>query len=88
MDQARLQGSNLGCFEEGREILGVGTVPPLCAFSQRCVQAEYFLLTEGRYCTHIYVDHKVALISEESSMYMNFIDWIARTSRKKKKKNI
>src|SRR2546421_5480445 len=46
MDQARLQGSNLGCFEEGREILGVGTVPPLCAFSQRCVQAEYLLLIE------------------------------------------
>jgi hypothetical protein len=44
------------------------------------------LLTKGRYCTHIHVDHKVALLSEESSMYMNFIDWMARISRKKKKK--
>src|ERR1700722_1412601 len=26
---------------------GVGTVPPLCAFSQECVQAEYLLLTEA-----------------------------------------
>jgi hypothetical protein len=39
----------------------------------------------GRYCTHIHVDHKVALFSEESSMYMNFIDWIARTSAKRKR---
>ena len=44
------------------------------------------LLTEAGTCTHIHVDHKVALLSEESSMYMNFIDWVARISRKKKKK--
>ena len=43
------------------------------------------MLTEAG-TAHIRVDHKVALLSEESSMYMNFIDWMARTSRKKKKK--
>jgi hypothetical protein len=39
----------------------------------------------GRYYIHIHIDYKVALLSEESSMYMNFIDWMAKTSRKKKK---
>jgi hypothetical protein len=39
----------------------------------------------GRYCTHINVDHRAALLGEKPAMYMNFIDWMARTSRKKKK---
>jgi len=65
---------------------GVGTVPPLCAFGQGCVQAESLLLTEAGTAHTSTFDHKVALLSEESSMYMNFIDWMARTSHKKKKK--
>jgi hypothetical protein len=46
------------------------------------------LLTEGRYCTHIHVDHKVALLSEESSMYMNFIDWMDQDFSQKEEKDI
>jgi hypothetical protein len=43
------------------------------------------LLTTAGTATHIGVDHKTALLSEEPATYMTFIDWMARTSRKKKK---
>jgi hypothetical protein len=86
MDQARLQGSNLGCSQEGREILASVQSLRSAPSVRGCVQAEYLLLTEAGTAHTSHIDHKVALLSEESSMYMNFIDWIARTSRKKKKK--
>jgi hypothetical protein len=38
-----------------------------------------------RYCTKIEVDYKQALLCEESAMYMNFIDWIYKNSKRKKK---
>ena len=44
------------------------------------------LLTAARYCHHLDVDHRAALLSEETAKYMNFFDWMARTSRKKKKR--
>jgi hypothetical protein len=45
----------------------------------------------GYYCSPLFVncgkycDHKTALLSEEPAACMAFIDWMARTSRKKKK---
>jgi len=44
-----------------------------------------FLSDYCRYCTHVNVDHKTALLSEEPAIYINFIDWIAMTSLKRKK---
>ena len=38
-----------------------------------------------RYCSQIGVDYKKALLCEEPAMYMNFIDWMYKTSKRKKK---
>jgi hypothetical protein len=43
------------------------------------------LLTAASTATTSDVDHKTALLSEEPAACMAFIDWMARTSRKKKK---
>jgi hypothetical protein len=40
---------------------------------------------QRRYCSHINVNYKEALLREEPAMYMNFFDWMDKTSRKKKK---
>jgi len=61
MDQARLQGSNLGYSEEGREILA--SVQSLCS-------APSVRVRSGRISFDIHVAHKVAFLSEESFMYM------------------
>jgi hypothetical protein len=65
--------STLDALRGGSRDTGVGIVPPLCAFSQvrsgRVVLADW-----GSYCSHMDVDHRAAILSKESSMYMSFID--------------
>jgi hypothetical protein len=50
-----------------------------------CLWGHFFPDFWGRYCRHIDVNHRDALLRKERAMYMNFIDWMARTSREKKK---
>jgi hypothetical protein len=38
-----------------------------------------------RYCTKIDINYKQALLCEEAAMYMNFIDWMYKYSKRKKK---
>jgi hypothetical protein len=38
-----------------------------------------------RYCTKININYKQALLCEEPAMYMNFIDWMYKCSKRKKK---
>ena len=41
-------------------------------------------LTACRYCAHSNEDYIEYLLSEDKAIYMNFLDWMPRTSRKKK----
>lgn len=79
MAKAQLQGTNLGSTSGGRKILA--SVHTLASMPPRRI---LFFTNYGRYCICIGVDYKTVL-SSESARYMNFIDWMARTSGKKKK---
>jgi hypothetical protein len=79
MAKAQLQGTNLGSTSGGRKILA--SVHTLASMPPRRI---LFFTNYGRYCICIGVDYKTVL-SSESARYMNFIDWMARTSGKKMK---
>src|SRR2546423_1739858 len=61
---------------------GIGTVPCYpTPFGEKAVRDSNC----SRYCAYIRHDYRTALFSEDHAMYMNFLDWMARTSREKKK---
>jgi len=41
-------------------------------------------LTACRYCAHSNEDYVEYLLSEDKAIYMNFLDWMSRTSREKR----
>ena len=66
-----------------RWLSGIGTRK----FSSEAVEAStcWAGIYRHRYCSQIKINYRNALLCEEPAMYMNFIDWMRTTSKKKKK---
>src|SRR5467141_5407574 len=56
--------------------LGAGTVPHLFFVNP--------LKDWSRYCAHMDVDHATTLLSEDPAVYMNFFDWMQKSSKDKR----